>query len=139
MNQGKPSTWIWLLVLSSPVSSLATMVSWDTFRTTFPLFALIIPEHYRLFLEGFLNSYRDTGFLPKWLAPDERGMMPGTLLDGTIADSACKDMAPDLEVEFLQAMLETATKSDPLGINGRHGLAQYQRTGLPLYRPPRKC
>ena len=102
---------------------------WDTFRTTFPLFALIIPEHYRLFLEGFLNSYRDTGFLPKWLAPDERGMMPGTLLDGIIADSACKDMAPDLEEELLQAMLETASKSDPLGINGRHGLAQYQELG----------
>ena len=102
---------------------------WDTFRTTFPLFALIIPEHYRLFLEGFLNSYHDTGFLPKWLAPDERSMMPGTLLDGIIADSACKDMAPDLEEELLQAMLETASKSDPLGINGRHGLAQYQELG----------
>ena len=102
---------------------------WDTFRTTFPLFALVIPEHYHRFLEGFLNSYRDTGFLPKWLAPDERGMMPGTLLDGIIADSACKDMAPDLEEELLQAMLETATKSDPLGINGRHGLTQYQELG----------
>ena len=102
---------------------------WDTFRTTFPLFALIIPEHYRRFLEGFLNSYRDTGFLPKWLAPDERGMMPGTLLDGIIADSAFKDMAPDLEEELLQAMLETASKIDPLGINGRHGLAQYQELG----------
>ena len=102
---------------------------WDTFRTTFPLFALIIPEHYHRFLEGFLNSYRDTGFLPKWLAPDERGMMPGTLLDGIIADSACKDMTPDLEEELLQAMLETASKADPLGINGRHGLAQYQELG----------
>ncbi|MDU2991637.1 MAG: GH92 family glycosyl hydrolase, partial [Streptococcus mitis] len=101
----------------------------DTFRTTFPLFALIIPEHYHRFLEGFLNSYRDTGFLPKWLAPDERGMMPGTLLDGIIADSVCKDMAPDLEEELLQAMLETASKTDPLGINGRHGLAQYQELG----------
>ena len=102
---------------------------WDTFRTTFPLFALIIPEHYHRFLEGFLNSYRDTGFLPKWLAPDERGMMPGTLLDGIIADSACKDMAHDLEEELLQAKLETASKTDPLGINGRHGLAQYQELG----------
>ncbi|MCY7169411.1 GH92 family glycosyl hydrolase [Streptococcus mitis] len=102
---------------------------WDTFRTTFPLFSLIIPEHYHRFLEGFLNNYRDTGFLPKWLAPDERGMMPGTLLDGIIADSACKDMAPDLEEELLQAMLETASKADPLGINGRHGLAQYQELG----------
>ena len=102
---------------------------WDTFRTSFPLFALIIPERYRQFLEGFLNSYRDTGYLPKWLAPDERGMMPGTLIDGLIADSACKDMAPELEEEFLKAMLETATKADPKAINGRHGLSQYQELG----------
>ncbi len=102
---------------------------WDTFRTSFPLFALIIPERYRQFLEGFLNSYRDTGYLPKWLAPDERGMMPGTLIDGLIADSACKDLAPELEDEFLKAMIETATKADPKAINGRHGLAQYQELG----------
>ena len=102
---------------------------WDTFRTSFPLFALIIPEHYRQFLEGFLNSYRDTGYLPKWLAPDERGMMPGTLIDGLIADSACKNMAPELEEEFLKAMIETATKADSKAINGRHGLAQYQKLG----------
>ena len=102
---------------------------WDTFRTSFPLFALIIPEYYHQFLEGFLNSYRDTGYLPKWLAPDERGMMPGTLIDGLIADSACKGMAPELEEEFLKAMIETATKSDPKAINGRHGLSQYQEIG----------
>lgn len=102
---------------------------WDTFRTSFPLFALIIPEYHRQFLEGFLNSYRDTGYLPKWLAPDERGMMPGTLIDGLIADSTCKNMAPEFEEEFLKAMIKTATKADPKAINGRHGLAQYQKLG----------
>ena len=70
---------------------------WDTFRTTFPSLPFLYRNTIVSFLEGFLNSYRDTGFLPKWLAPDERGMMPGTLLDGIIADSACKDMAPDLK------------------------------------------
>ena len=55
--------------------------------------------------------------------------MPGTLIDGVLADSACKDMAPELEEEFLKAMIETATKSDPKAINGRHGLSQYQELG----------
>ena len=119
--------------LASGTSKLGLLFTnngfWDTFRTSFPLFALIIPEHYRQFLEGFLNSYRDTGYLPKWLAPDERGMMPGTLIDGLLADSACKDMAPEFEKEFLKAMIETATKEDSKAINGRHGLSQYQELG----------
>ena len=55
--------------------------------------------------------------------------MPGTLIDGLLADSACKDMAPEFEEEFLKAMIETATKADPKAINGRHGLAQYQELG----------
>ena len=79
MNQGKPSIWILATGTVKPGVLFSNNGFWDTFRTTFPLFALIIPEHYHRFLEGFLNNYRDTGFLPKWLAPDERGMMPGTL------------------------------------------------------------
>jgi len=27
-------------------------------------------------LQGFLTSYYETDYLPKWLSPDERGMMP---------------------------------------------------------------
>ena len=49
---------------------------WDTFRTVYPLYSLIATEQYSDMLEGFLNSYRETGFLPKWLSPDERGLMP---------------------------------------------------------------
>ena len=45
---------------------------------------------YEEMLEGFLNSYNETGFLPKWLSPDERGLMPGTLIDAVIADAAVK-------------------------------------------------
>lgn len=55
-------------------------------------------------LEGFLNSYEETGFLPKWLSPDERGLMPGTLIDAVIADAAMKKIRPDLMPRFLAAM-----------------------------------
>lgn len=102
---------------------------WDLFRTTFPLYSLILPDKYPDFLEGFLNSYRETGFLPKWLAPDERGMMPGTLIDGVLADACVKDIAPQLHEELLQAMLDTATKSDPQQIHGRRGMESYQQLG----------
>ncbi|KXT78953.1 GH92 family glycosyl hydrolase [Streptococcus sp. DD13] len=102
---------------------------WDSFRTNFPLLGLLAPEKYRDMLEGFYTVYQETGYLPKWLAPDERGMMPGTLIDGVIADGAIKGLIPDLEEDFLTAMLQTATKADPKGIYGRHGAAEYQHLG----------
>ena len=102
---------------------------WDTYRSNFPLYSLILADKYPDFLEGFLNSYRETGFLPKWLSPDERGMMPGTLIDGVIADSCVKDIAPDLQKELLEAMLATASKSDPDAHHGRHGVETYKQLG----------
>ena len=102
---------------------------WDGFRTSFPLLALISPDTYHDFLEGFLNFYKETGFLPKWLAPDERGMMPGILIDGVIADAAAKNLIPDLEKDLFQAMLETAEKEDPSKRYGRQGASDYQTLG----------
>ncbi|MGT2716399.1 GH92 family glycosyl hydrolase [Streptococcus respiraculi] len=106
---------------------------WDTFRTSFPLFSLVAPEQYAAFLEGFLHFYQETGFLPKWLAPDERGMMPGTLIDGVIADACSKDIAPHLHEQLFTAMLDTAEKTDPNGIFGRHGADIYKQLGYLPY------
>ena len=102
---------------------------WDGFRTSFPLLALMAPDTYHDFLEGFLNFYKETGFLPKWLAPDERGMMPGTLIDGVIADATAKNLIPDLEKDLFQAMLETAEQEDPSKRYGRQGAWDYQTLG----------
>ena len=83
---------------------------WDLFRTSFPLFSLVYPDYYRHFLEGFLNTYQDTGFLPKWLAPDERGMMPGTLIDGVFADAVTKGIAPDLHEKHAHSYAPDSSK-----------------------------
>lgn len=106
---------------------------WDTFRTSFPLFALVAPEQYAAFLKGFLHFYQETGYLPKWLAPDERGMMPGTLIDGVIADACAKDIAPQLHEQLFSAMLDTAEKTDPNNIFGRHGADTYKQLGYLPY------
>ncbi len=75
---------------------------WDTYKTVYPLYSLIAVEKYEEMLEGFLNSYRESGYLPKWLSPDERGLMPGTLIDAVIADAAVKDIRTRLMPEFLE-------------------------------------
>ncbi|MCL1788394.1 MAG: GH92 family glycosyl hydrolase, partial [Defluviitaleaceae bacterium] len=106
---------------------------WDTFRTVYPLYSIIIPDEYKEMMEGFLNSYKHTGYLPKWLSPDERGMMPGTLIDGLIADAAVKGIAPELMPEMLEAMLATATVQSEDTNYGRSGAKDYMQLGyVPL-------
>ncbi len=102
---------------------------WDTYKTVYPLYSLIAPEKYAEMLEGFLNSYRETGFLPKWLSPDERGLMPGTLIDAVIADAAVKNIRPDLMPEFLEAMKKGATVQSEKSNYGRQGTLDYLTYG----------
>lgn len=102
---------------------------WDTYKTVYPLYSLIAQEEYRDMLEGFLNSYRETGFLPKWLSPDERNLMPGTLVDAVIADAAVKEIATDLMPEFLEAMEKAATTQSENPNYGRQGTLDYLKYG----------
>ncbi|GFH42333.1 alpha-1,2-mannosidase [Lactococcus hodotermopsidis] len=106
---------------------------WDTYKTVYPLFSLIAQEKFAEMLEGFLNSYRESGYLPKWLSPDERGLMPGTLIDAVIADASSKNIRPDLMPEFLEAMKKGATTSSGHSNYGRQGTLDYLKYGyVPL-------
>lgn len=102
---------------------------WDTYKTVYPLYSLIAQDKYAEMLEGFLNSYRESGYLPKWLSPDERGLMPGTLIDAVIADAAVKKIRPDLMPEFLDAMIKGATIQSENSNYGRQGTKDYLRYG----------
>ncbi|EOL50395.1 GH92 family glycosyl hydrolase [Enterococcus caccae] len=102
---------------------------WDTYKTVYPLYSLIAQEKYAEMLEGFLNSYRESGYLPKWLSPDERGLMPGTLIDAVIADAAVKNIRPDLIPEFLDAMIKGATIQSENPNYGRQGTNDYLTYG----------
>lgn len=102
---------------------------WDTYKTVYPLYSLIAQEKYAEMLEGFLNSYRESGYLPKWLSPDERGLMPGTLIDAVIADAAVKNIRPDLMPEFLEAMIKGATIQSDNPNYGRQGTNDYLTYG----------
>ncbi|MGI6154326.1 MAG: alpha-mannosidase [Enterococcus sp.] len=102
---------------------------WDTYKTVYPMYSLIAKEKYEEMLEGFLNSYNETGFLPKWLSPDERGLMPGTLIDAVIADAAVKGIRSDLMEQFLVAMKKAATIQSENSNYGRQGTLDYLKYG----------
>lgn len=103
---------------------------WDTQRTLYPLFALLIPEKMKEMLEGYLNFYREEGWLPKWLAPGERGIMPGTLIDAMLADAAVKGLLTKEQMELaLEGMLKNANVPSGNHLNGRVGVADYVEKG----------
>lgn len=102
---------------------------WDTYKTVYPMYSLIAKEKYEDMLEGFLTSFNETGFLPKWLSPDERGLMPGTLIDAVIADAAVKGIRSDLMEQFLVAMKKAATVQSENSNYGRQGTLDYLKYG----------
>lgn len=102
---------------------------WDVQKTLFPLLALVAAEDYEDMLEGVLNSYRDSGYLPKWLSPDERGLMPGTLVDNVIADAAIKNIGNEYMPELFEAMLKSANKDSGNSRYGRAGVEDYKKYG----------
>lgn len=102
---------------------------WDAQKTLFPLLSLIAVKDYEHILEGILNSYRNAGFLPKWLSPDERGLMPGTLVDNVIADAASKDLGNTYLNELFDAMLKSARTDSGDARYGRAAVDDYQKYG----------
>lgn len=106
---------------------------WDTYRTVFPLFSLILPDYYQDILAGIQHFYAESNHLPKWLSPDERGIMPGTLINAVIADAAVKGLMPPEQMRyFLDAMIKEATVPAEESRFGRAGVQDMQQYGYVL-------
>ena len=60
---------------------------WDTARTVYPLFSLIARDEFAEMLEGFVNDYRESGWLPRWLSIGEVGLMPSTYIDCVLLEA----------------------------------------------------
>ena len=103
---------------------------WDVYRTIYPMLTLIIPEHMSEVMEGYLNFYKEQGWLPKWLSPGERGIMPGTLIDAALADCAVKGLLTEEQMKLaLEGMLKNANTASGTHLGGRIGVEDYLKLG----------
>ncbi|MCL2698998.1 MAG: GH92 family glycosyl hydrolase [Defluviitaleaceae bacterium] len=105
-------------------------VFWDTYRTLYPLYSIIAKEEYAECAEGFIQLYRENGWLPRAPVMGETGCMPSTLIDGFLADGAVKGLIRGelLETAF-EGMLKHATTESPRKSSGRNGVTEYQKYG----------
>lgn len=106
---------------------------WDTYRTTYPFYAIVAPEKMNEIVEGFLNIYDDTGTLPKCLTPSDFNCMPGCLLEAVIADTVAKGLLSKENTErALKAMLVNANTTGK-ELNGRKCVEEYEKLGYIPY------
>lgn len=102
---------------------------WDTYRTTVPLFSLLYPTRLGDILQSWVNAYQEGGWMPKWVSPGERSVMPGTLIDAVFADAYAKGIQGyDIELAY-EGLLKHATVSADKPALGRRGLEDYNRLG----------
>lgn len=103
---------------------------WDTSRTQLPLLALIDKEEYEKMLRGFVNIYKESGYLPRWHSLDEVGCMPSTLIDPVILDAVYNGIGDKGLWECaLEGMVHHANVKGKEPRYGRNGVEEYIKYG----------
>jgi predicted alpha-1,2-mannosidase len=106
---------------------------WDTFRAVFPFFTLMYPELNSQIMQGLVNTYKESGWLPEWASPGHRDCMIGSNSASLIADSYLKGIRGyDIETLY-QALLKNSENEGPLTSVGRKGVAYYNKLGYVPY------
>ena len=110
---------------------------WDTFRAVFPFFNLIYPDQNNKFMEGLVNTYKESGWLPEWASPGHRAVMIGSNSASIISDAYLKGTIKNKETAeiLFEAILKNATIEEgrPVRSVGREGLNYYNSIGYVPY------
>ncbi|HSX64970.1 MAG TPA: glycoside hydrolase family 92 protein, partial [Pseudoxanthomonas sp.] len=102
---------------------------WDTFRTSWPAYALFTPGRAGEMIDGFLQQYRDGGWVARWSSPGYADLMVGTSSDVAFADAWLKGVRGFDAQEAYEAGLRNATVVAPVSNVGRKGLAHSMYRG----------
>lgn len=112
---------------------------WDTYRTCYPFYSLVAKNELKDMLPAFINEYRESGWLPRWLSVGERGCMPSTLIDAVLCDGAVNGFicGEDLTTAF-EGMLKHSRENSENSDYGRDGAEDYCKLGYVPYDSQRQ-
>ncbi len=106
---------------------------WDTFRAAMPLITLLYPEMSSHIMEGLVNAYLESGWLPEWASPGHRDCMIGSNSASLIADAYLKGIR-GYEIDTLwNAMVKNTKGHGPVHSVGRYGAEYYNSLGYVPY------
>ncbi|WP_069993423.1 MULTISPECIES: GH92 family glycosyl hydrolase [Streptomyces] len=95
---------------------------WDTYRTTWPAYSLLTPKQAGKMADGFVQQYKDGGWISRWSSPGYADLMTGTSSDVAFADAYLKGVDFDAEAAY-EAAVKNATVAPPDPGVGRKGMA----------------
>lgn len=95
---------------------------WDTFRTTWPAYALFRADDAGALVQGFLEQYRAGGWVARWSSPGYADLMVGTSSDVAFADAWLKGVRGFDVDQAYAAALKNATVVPPDRHVGRKGM-----------------
>jgi len=102
---------------------------WDTYRTAWPAYALLTPKQAGEMIDGFVQQYRDGGWIARWSSPGYADLMVGTSADVAFADAWNKGIRNFDVRSFYQAALKDATVVSEIAGAGRKGIQRSVFTG----------
>jgi len=106
---------------------------WDTFRALFPFFTLMYPDVDAKIMEGLVNAYKESGWLPEWASPGHRDCMIGSNSASLIADAYNKGIRGyDIETLY-EAIIKNTKSVGPVSSVGRLGADYYNELGYVPY------
>ncbi len=106
---------------------------WDTFRALFPLVNLVYPEMSQKMQAGWVNAYKESGFLPEWSSPGHRDCMVGNNSASVVADAYLKGIR-GYEIDTLwAAVTHGANAMLDKTSSGRRCFEEYNKLGYVPY------
>ncbi|WP_223409344.1 GH92 family glycosyl hydrolase [Occultella gossypii] len=96
---------------------------WDTYRTCWPAYALLYPHLAGRLADGFVQQYREGGWIARWSSPGYADLMTGTSSDVAFADLFLRGVAlPDPAGTYAAGLRNATAAPGPDGA-GRKALA----------------
>ena len=106
---------------------------WDTFRAVFPFFTIMYQDLTTQIMEGLVNTYNESGWLPEWASPGHRDCMIGSNSAINITNAYMRGIRGfDIETLY-QAILKNSNSVGPYSSVGRKGADYYNKLGYIPY------
>lgn len=102
---------------------------WDAHRSLMPLLTLVAPQRMAHMIQGWVNTFREGGWLPSWVSPGYIPCMVGSHAGVIIADAFNKGIR-DFDIATAYAAVRHDAMQEPTTLAcGRTGLTRFNELG----------